>query len=61
MSYKSDCPISEPNHPNIRNRKELGGFGWHPDFGMYIPVVSEDDKIEGPYPSGMVVKKIPNG
>jgi len=54
MSYKSDGPISLPVvRPNVRSRFDLGGFGWHPDYGIFIPVNGMDDHIEEPYRSGI--------
>ncbi len=61
MPYKSDTPISKPvDTGRFTARRTMGGFGWHPNHGMFIPVKDVADNIEKPYPDGMTPYKIPN-
>jgi hypothetical protein len=60
MAYKSDTKISQPVSVTYTSRRDMGGFGWHPVHGLFIPVTENGDRIEAPYPSGMNPIKIPN-
>jgi hypothetical protein len=58
MTYRADCAISQPkDQGSYRSSKSLGGFGWHPDRGLFIPVAVEDN-IELPYATGMNPEQI---
>lgn len=60
MAYKANVQISEPAKTNIVSTRDMGGFGWNPNHGLFIPVTENTDRIEAPYPSGMNPIKIPN-
>lgn len=47
--YIANCSISRPIKKNVPVEREMGGFGWNTQIGLFIPMDQEELPLEDPY------------